>query len=126
MFSDNIPDENVSRTTGGQESSLSSPISVAAVATVGAGLLILLGLALQVAELAYGHLIRENPWIISVTVQAIWNMLTELLGSLALPDMMRFWPLLLVLAGCSILAVLNRRSPIQAVCEAQRREESRG
>lgn len=73
-------------------------------------------------ELTYGSLIRENTWAISMTIRALWAMLAEFLGHLGLPEALRYWPLLLVMTGGSILVAGLRTHRAPTASEARGRE----
>jgi hypothetical protein len=67
-----------------------------------AGLLILLGIVLQLSVLGYGHVNPSNYWFLSVLTEGVWNLVSlhgtgSLLGQIA-----RFWPLVLVSVGLGI------------------------
>ena len=72
-------------------------------AMLGAGLLIFLGIVFQLCELTYGRFSAGSFWLVSVIGESIWNVLEVCLKAQASEGAFRFWPLLLVLAGCAIL-----------------------
>lgn len=72
-------------------------------AMLGAGLLVFLGIVFQLCELSYGRFSAGSFWLISVIGESIWNILEACLKAQASDGALRFWPLLLVLAGCVIL-----------------------
>jgi hypothetical protein len=74
-----------------------------------AGLLILLGIVLQLGELGYGHINASNFWLISMIMQSVWNLLAMHGNGLALEDVLRFWPLVLVSVGIGILMLRMER-----------------
>ena len=78
-------------------------ISGAAVLVALAGLLILLGIVFQLAELGYGHVRPDNIWLFSVIASGIWNVLSLRLNTPALQELFQFWPLLLVGFGLAIM-----------------------
>jgi hypothetical protein len=84
------------------------PMPGAALAIVGAVLLILLGIVLQLDVLGYGHFSLDNFWFISVIAGGIWNILSSGMDLSAAQELLRFWPLLMV---CSGLAILLSRRP---------------
>jgi hypothetical protein len=88
---------------------LSGSFSAASMALL-AGLLILLGIVLQLGELGYGHINTTNFWLITVITQGAWNLLAMHGNGPALDDVLRFWPLALVSIGTGILVLrLERR-----------------
>lgn len=80
----------------------------------GSGLLILVGLALQLGALGYGHIQPGNIWIASTIVGSVWGMLIAQLDAPWAQELARFWPSLLVSMGLAILLV-TRRETIQPV-----------
>ena len=70
---------------------------------LGAGLLILLGIVLQLGVLGYDHVRPSNLWFFSVFAEGVWNMLAVHVNGPALDQVLRFWPLMLVSAGLGIL-----------------------
>jgi hypothetical protein len=93
-----------------RQSSFEAPVSGAAILMAGAGLLILLGIVFQLAELGYGHINANNFWLFSVLASNVWGMVSAHMNVPALQDMLRFWPLLLVCSGFAMLAALKPRS----------------
>src|SRR5580704_19453458 len=79
--------------------SISGSVAISAVATV----LILVGLVFQVSELGYAHVRPDNVWLFSVLASNIWNILSLHMNTSAIQDFLRFWPLLLVSLGFSIM-----------------------
>ena len=80
----------------------------------GAGLLILVGLVLQLGALGYGHVQPGNIWIASTIVGSVWSMLISQLDAPWAQELATFWPLLLTSMGLAILLV-TRRETIQPV-----------
>ena len=74
----------------------------------GAGLLILVGLVLQLGALGYGHAKPGNLWIASTIVERVWGMLIALLDSPGVQALATFWPLLLISMGLAVLLVTKR------------------
>ncbi len=72
-----------------------------------AGLLILLGIVLQLAELGYGHVNAGNMWLYSVVVTDVWHALSVHLNVTAVEEWLKFWPLLLVCVGLAIFLALK-------------------
>lgn len=82
-----------------------------AAAILAAGLLILLGIVFQLAELGYARyaqLDATNLWFIHMLMENAWSLLAARLNLPAFEDLIRFWPLLLVAAGVGILALARR------------------
>ena len=74
----------------------------------GSGLLILVGLVLQLGALGYGHFQPGNIWIASTIVGSGWSMLVTQLDSPAVQHLATFWPLLLISMGLAALLVTKR------------------
>lgn len=94
-------------TNANQQPSLCASIH-ATTATLGAGLLILLGIVFQLWVLGYGRLNTDSFWSLSLISGTIWNMLNVWLKSTALQETIQFWPLLLVAAGVAVLLSMRR------------------
>jgi hypothetical protein len=73
-----------------------------------AGLLILLGIVLQLGVLGYGHVNASNFWFFSVITESAWNLLL-LHGNGSAGQILRFWPLALVSVGLGILMLRLER-----------------
>ncbi|MFZ0978582.1 MAG: hypothetical protein WAN23_04180 [Candidatus Acidiferrales bacterium] len=85
-----------------------SPTSTSsAAATLGAAVLIFVGIVFQLCELGYAHL-TDSHWVASLLLQSLWRLADGWMKAAAIGDSFRFWPLALVLAGCAIL--LSRRT----------------
>jgi hypothetical protein len=82
--------------------------SSSAAATLGAAVLIFLGIVFQLCELGYAHLTTDGHWIASLLLESLWGVLDGWVKTAAMGDSFRFWPLALVLAGCALL--LSRRT----------------
>jgi len=74
-----------------------------AAATMGAAVLIFLGVLFQLCELGYAHLTTDSHWVASLILESLWSLVDGWVKAAALGDAFRFWPLALVLAGCAIL-----------------------
>jgi hypothetical protein len=74
-----------------------------------AGLLILLGIVLQLGELGYTHINASNFWLVSMITQSVWNLLAMHGSGPALEHLLRFWPLVLVSVGAGILMLRMER-----------------
>jgi len=80
----------------------------------GAGLLVLVGLVLQLGALGYGHLQPGNIWIASTIVERLWSMLIAQLDSPGVQELATFWPLLLISMGLALLLVTKREETQRA------------
>jgi hypothetical protein len=79
-----------------------------------AGLLILLGLTFQAAEIGWGHLVPNNFWLISVIVPGLWNMLAVQWNAPVWQELLKFWPMALVATGIAMLLVQRRVHALEA------------
>lgn len=86
----------------------SSVSTSSAAATLGAAVLIFVGIVFQLCELGYAHLTTDSHWVVSLLLQSLWSLADGWMKAAAIGDSFRFWPLALVLAGCAIL--LSRRT----------------
>ncbi|HWZ54370.1 MAG TPA: hypothetical protein VNV84_06415 [Candidatus Acidoferrales bacterium] len=68
-----------------------------------ATLLILLGLALQAAEIGWIQMWPRNVWLFSVIVPGLWNMLAVQWNAPVWQELLKFWPLALVVTGLAML-----------------------
>jgi hypothetical protein len=112
MDSSKVQTGETSMTKAERQSSFEAPVSGAAILMAGAGLLILLGIVIQLALLGYGHINANNFWLFSVLASNVWGVVSAHMNVPALQDMLRFWPLLLVCSGFAMLLALkpgNRR-----------------
>jgi hypothetical protein len=91
----------------------------------GAGLLILVGLVLQLGTLGYGHVQPGNIWIASTIAGSVWSMLTSQLDAPWAQELATFWPLLVISMGLAILLV-TRREDSQGVLSRARERQSHG
>ena len=83
------------------------------------GLLILVGLVLQLGALGYGHAQAGNIWIASTIVGSAWSMLITRLDSPALQGFATFWPLLLISMGLAALLVTKREESQPALSSSR-------
>lgn len=88
-----------------RQSSMQNSTSGAAIIVAAAGLLILLGIVLQMCELGYGHSGFGGAWLFSVLASGIWNILVLQMNVPWVQELLRFWPLVLVGAGLAVLLV---------------------
>jgi hypothetical protein len=80
-----------------------NPISGSAFLMVGSALLVMVGLVFQVGEIGFGHFRMDNLWLVSVVASDLWNLLAARLGGPSLAEVLRFWPLILVGLGLSMM-----------------------
>jgi hypothetical protein len=79
-----------------------------------AGLMILLGIVFQLAQLGYDGFAMNNFWFVTTIAGNIWNFLLVRSDVPALGELLRFWPMLIVAAGLALLAV-----PYANLCAAR-------
>ncbi len=91
----------------------------------GSGLLILVGLVLQLGALGYGHAQPGNIWIASTIVERVWSILIAQLDSTGVQELATFWPLLLITMGLALLLV-TRREASQLVLSRSRAGQNHG
>jgi hypothetical protein len=108
MDSSKVQPGETSMTKAERQTSYEAPVSGAAILMAGAGLLILLGIVFQLAELGYGHMDSSNWWLLSVLASNLWNVLAAHTNLLALEELLRFWPLLLVCTGSVMLLAVKQ------------------
>jgi hypothetical protein len=94
-------------TNPNQQATLNSSFAGARFTLLLAGLLIILGSALQIGELGYGNVRPANLWMFSVIAPNIWNTLAAGLNAPYWQDVWKFWPLILVGAGVAILFLVQ-------------------
>jgi hypothetical protein len=95
--------------------------SGAGILMAGAGLLILLGMMAQLGELGLGPFTRDSFWIIPFLADGLWNILTVLASRTAFAAAIPFWPLALVVAGCSAIFLLKSQNSAAVAQELSRR-----
>jgi hypothetical protein len=91
----------------------------------GAGLLILVGVVLQLGALGYGHVQPGNIWIASTIAGSVWSMLISQMDVPRAQELATFWPLLVISMGVAILLV-TRRGDSQRVLSPARERQSHG
>jgi hypothetical protein len=87
--------------------------------SLGAGFLILVGVVFQLAQFGFDGIAVKNFWFLSMIAANVWNFLATRSDLPALAQLMRFWPMLLVISGLSLLALPY------SVCARLRVNESR-
>jgi len=78
-----------------------------------AAALIFLGSVIQLGVLGYGQLNSRALWPVAMIFQSAWDLFAAHLGTPEMQSLARFWPLLLVVCGLSILVALKpaKRQP---------------
>jgi hypothetical protein len=107
-------------TNSGRNSTGSSEKGTAVV--LGAGLLIVLGIALQWFEMLCSRFISENSWFFATLFGEAWNMINVWFSAAPWHQDLQFWPLLLVVTGA---AILFARGPRHAVAKSESRTGAR-
>ncbi len=100
-----------------------APANGAVILVAAAGLLVLLGLMAQLGQLGLGPFTRDTFWIIPFLANGLWNILMALVSRSAFADAIPFWPLTLVVAGCTALFLLKPQSPAVVAKESSRRSD---
>jgi hypothetical protein len=93
----------VRRSTVTTLAATTNTINGSAFLMVGSALLVMVGLVLQVGEIGFGHFRVDNLWLVSVVASDLWNLLAARLGGPSLTEVLRYWPLILVGLGLSIM-----------------------
>lgn len=82
---------------------------------MGAGILIVTGLALQWIEVVCARFVGQNAWFFSTLFGEAWNMIDLWLSAAPWHQDLQYWPLLLVVTGAVILFSRNGRPQAAAV-----------
>jgi hypothetical protein len=122
MDSSKVQPGETSMTKAERQASYEAPVSGAAILMASAGLLILLGIVFQLAELGYGHMDSGNWWLLSVLASNLWNVLAAHVNLPALEELLRFWPLLLVCTGSAMLLAVKQGN--QRLAKSSSRKEN--
>jgi len=85
----------------------------------GAGLLILVGLVLQLGALGCGHVRPGNIWIVSMIAEGVWSMLIARLDAPGMQELTTFWPLLPISIGLAILLVTRQKGSQQVLSHSR-------
>ena len=103
--------------TGGQTLRMALVLPAAA--------LIFLGSVFQLGMLGYGQLNPHEFWPLAMIAQSAWGLFSGLFNAPEFANIARFWPLLLVVCGLSILVALKpaARKPVRQF-EIRRRVSS--
>ena len=91
----------------------------ATVVMAAAGLMILLGVVFQLAELGYGQFIPGESWLVSALAKELWRVVSIHLNIPSLHLIFVYWPLLLVGLGCSTLLALRAGNIQRATSSAR-------
>ena len=87
---------------------LASQLSLSRVAAIMAAImLIFMGIVFQWGQLGERQFNVDGFWVIHMIALNVWNLVAMHLGSPALTETLRFWPLLLVAFGLAILLALR-------------------
>lgn len=89
---------------------------------LGAGALIVLGLALQWIQVLFTQIVSQNSWFFATLFGEAWNMITVWLSAAPWHQDVQYWPLLLVITGG---AILFSRSPRTAMAKNESRTGAR-
>lgn len=65
--------------------------------------MILVGVVFQAGELGLGHFRLDNLWLVSVVASDLWNLMATHIGGPTVEEVLRYWPLILVGLGLSIM-----------------------
>jgi len=76
-------------------------------ATMTAGLMVLTGIVFQLCELGLGRQSTNGFWFIPMILGSVWRLLAVHINALAITEILRFWPLLLISLGLAILMALK-------------------
>ena len=87
---------------------------------LGAGLLIVMGLALQWVEVLCVRFVSANSWFFATLFGEAWNMINVWLASAPWHQDVQYWPLLLVVTGVAILFSRNGKERAVAVSEVRK------
>jgi len=93
--------------------------SRATLGLVGAILLIVLGIVLQLDIFGYGHFNADGYWFISVIADAVWSIVATKLDMPFLNVLIRLWPLIIVSSGLMILSTFRPTRLARARSAAQ-------
>jgi hypothetical protein len=93
-------------------------------AWLAASLLILLGAAFELGMLGLGPYNSSGVLLLSVVVKNGWTMLADLAFP-ELRELVRIWPLILVVLGASILFIARRPNQVESSAVSSGRNENR-
>jgi hypothetical protein len=89
--------------TNVERQSSSASISGSGMLFIGSALLIVVGVVFQAGELGVGHFRLDNLWLVSVVASDLWNLAATRIGGPTVAEVLRYWPLILVGLGLSIM-----------------------
>jgi hypothetical protein len=104
--------------------SISPRFPATTLAWLAACLLILLGAAFELGMLGVGPYNSSGVLLLSVVGKNAWTMFADLVFP-ELREIVRIWPLILVILGASILFVAQLRNRIESVAVSSGRKENR-
>ncbi|HKS83701.1 MAG TPA: hypothetical protein VJR23_19520 [Candidatus Acidoferrales bacterium] len=85
----------------------SKGVGAAGFLMVVAGLMILLGVVFQLAELGYGQFVPGEGWLVSLIANQLWSFVLMHMNIPALHVVLDYWPLALVGMGCATLLAMK-------------------
>jgi uncharacterized membrane protein YeiB len=89
---------------------------------IAAGILMLVGSALQWVELLFTRFVSDNSWLFATLFGQAWNMINVWLSAAQWHQDLQYWPLLLVITGG---VILFSRGPKPAVAVSESRMGAR-
>lgn len=89
---------------------------------IGAGALIVLGLALQWIQVLFTQFVSQNSWFFATLFGETWNMIAVWLSVAPWRQDVQYWPLLLVITGA---AILFSRTPCKSMAMSESRTGAR-
>lgn len=93
---------------------VSDRLTLRAMLLLPAAALIFIGSMFQLGMLGYGQLDPRNLWPAVMIVQTAWNLVATHVNAPELADLSRFWPLLLVACGFTVLLALKPKNQADA------------
>jgi hypothetical protein len=106
MFSTHITQEGMAMTDARAQLVSQASISRMA-ATIGAGLLVFVGIVFQLCELGWGAQSANSFWLVRTIVGNVWDLLALRLDVPVIGEVLHFWPLILIAFGLAILMALK-------------------
>jgi hypothetical protein len=89
--------------TIGRETAINTTLKGSSFLWITAAMMILVGVVFQVGELGLSHLRLDNLWQVSVVASDLWNLVVTRIGGPTVTQVLRYWPLVLVGLGFSIM-----------------------
>jgi uncharacterized membrane protein len=101
----------------GRNTAINTTMAGSSFLWITAALMILVGVVFQVGELGLSHIRLDNLWLVSVVASDLWNLIATRLGGPTVTQVLRYWPLILVGLGFSIMLAtqenrLKRATPV--------------